>query len=224
MTVKMRGLLITFEGGEGSGKTTQIQLLKEWFEKNEKSFNLCFTREPGGTEGAELIRALLLNGSTGRWQPATEAMLMSAARHEHFVHVIQPALRRGDVVICDRFTDSTHVYQGFVNGINDELLDSLDQLSCQRLMPDLTLLLDIDVEDGLNRTIKRGSAERRFEAKGEAFHQKVRQGFLAQARQASNRVVKIDADRSIGEVAIDVNVAVKQLLATHGFETKVLNR
>jgi len=149
---------------------------------------------------------------------------MSAARHEHFVHVIQPALRRGDVVICDRFTDSTHVYQGFVNGINDELLDSLDQLSCQRLRPDLTLLLDIDVEDGLNRTIKRGSAERRFEAKGEAFHQKVRQGFLAQARQASNRIVKIDADRSIGEVAIDVTLAVKRLLATHGFETKVLNQ
>ena len=104
MTVKMRGLLITFEGGEGSGKTTQIQRLKSWIEENCKGFSLCLTREPGGTEDAEAIRGLLLNGLIQKWQPATEAMLVSASRHEHVVHVIQPALQRGNIVICDCFT------------------------------------------------------------------------------------------------------------------------
>ncbi len=109
----MRGLFITFEGGEGSGKTTQIQRLKRWIEKNCEEFSLCLTREPGGTEDAEAIRDLLLNGSIEKWQPATEAMLVSASRHEHVVHVIQPALQCGNIVICDRFIDSTHIYQGF---------------------------------------------------------------------------------------------------------------
>ena len=216
----MRGLLITFEGGEGSGKTTQIQYVKDWIESGSEAFGLCFTREPGGTEGAESIRALLLNGPTGKWQPPTEAMLMSAARHEHFVHVIQPALQRGDIVICDRFIDSTHIYQGFVNGITDELLDGLDQLSCNGLMPDLTLFLDIDSNDGLARTVKRGGAESRFEAKGKVFHQKVRQGFLGRAKKEPNRIIKIDAARSSGDVAIDVISTVKLLLTAHGFKIK----
>lgn len=220
----MRGLFITFEGGEGSGKTTQIQYLKSWIEKNIDTFELCLTREPGGTKGAETIRSLLLNGAASKWQPATEAMLMSAARHEHFVHLIQPALQRGDIVICDRFIDSTHIYQGFVNRISDELLDGLDQLSCKGLLPDLTLLLDLDSNDGLARTVERGGAERRFEAKGEAFHQAVRQGFLARAKKEPNRIVKINAARSAGDVAIDVIAAVKQLLVAHGFKIKALNQ
>ena len=137
----MSGLFITFEGGEGSGKTTQIQRLKAWMEENYTELPLCLTREPGGTEDAEVIRGLLLNGVTQKWQPASEAMLMSASRHEHVVHVIQPALRNGDIVICDRFADSTHVYQGFVGGVSGDVLDGLDNLSCNGLVPDLTLLL-----------------------------------------------------------------------------------
>jgi dTMP kinase len=179
----MRGLFITFEGGEGSGKTTQIQQLKSWIESKLNTVNLCLTREPGGTIEAESIRALLLNGVASKWQPATEAMMMSASRHEHVIHVIKPALSRGDIVICDRFTDSTHIYQGYVGGVDNALLDGLDQLSCQGLVPDLTVLLDMDSNAGLARTIERGNAESRFESKGAAFHQKVRQGFVERAEK-----------------------------------------
>ena len=215
----MRGLFITFEGGEGSGKTTQIQQLKNWIESNMDSVNLCLTREPGGTIEAETIRALLLNGAASKWQPATEAMMMSASRHEHVIHVIKPALARGDVVICDRFTDSTHVYQGYVGGVDNALLDGLDQLSCQGLVPDLTLLLDINSNVGLARTIQRGNAESRFESKGAAFHHKVRQGFVERAKKYPDRIAKIDAARPADAVTIDVIIAVRALLVAKGMIT-----
>ena len=214
--VEMRGLFITFEGGEGSGKTTQIQQLKEWIESSIGSVNLCMTREPGGTIEAESIRTLLLNGAASKWQPATEAMMMSASRHEHVIHVIEPALSRGDIVICDRFTDSTHVYQGYVGGVDNVLLDGLDQLSCQGLVPDLTLLLDIDSNAGLARTIQRGIAENRFESKGVTFHQKVRQGFVERAEKYPDRITKIDAAKPAGEVTMDVIAAVRALLVAKG--------
>ena len=201
----MGGLFITFE----------------WIEGNIESFDLCLTREPGGTHGAELIRALLVNGDAGRWQPATEALLISASRHEHFFTVIQPALDRGDIVICDRFTDSTHVYQGYVGGVNDELLEGLDQLSCKGLVPGLTLLLDIDSNEGLARTNRRGVSESRFETKGKVFHQRVRRGFIERAGQHSNRIVIIDAARPTNDVALDVITAVKLLLLENGFALKV---
>ena len=212
MTAVMRGLFITFEGGEGSGKTTQIQQLKNWIVSNLDSVSLCLTREPGGTIEAESIRALLLNGAASKWQPATEAMMMSASRHEHVMHVIKPALSRGDIVICDRFTDSTHVYQGYVGGVDDALLDGLDQLSCQGLIPDLTLLLDMESNAGLARTIQRGDVESRFESKGAAFHQKVRQGFVERAEKYPNRIAKIDAARPADAVTKDVIAAVRALL------------
>ncbi|MDA1150921.1 MAG: dTMP kinase [Proteobacteria bacterium] len=212
----MRGLFITFEGCEGSGKTTQIQQLKEWIESSIGSVNLCVTREPGGTIEAESIRTLLLNGAASKWQPATEAMMMSASRHEHVIHVIEPALSRGDIVICDRFTDSTHVYQGYVGGVDNVLLDGLDQLSCQGLVPDLTLLLDIDSNAGLVRTIQRGIAENRFESKGVTFHQKVRQGFVERAEKYPDRITKIDAAKPAGEVTMNVIAAVRALLVAKG--------
>ena len=220
----MCGLFVTFEGGEGSGKTTQIQRLKIWIEKNYAEFSLCITREPGGTADAEAIRGLLLNGLTQKWQPATEAMLVSASRHEHVFHVIMPALQQGNIVICDRFIDSTHTYQGFVGGISGEVLDQLDKLSCNGLVPDLTLLLDVDSNVGLARTVERGGSETRFEAKGEAFHQKVRQGFLTRARKDPNRIVTIDASRAADDVAKDVISAVKPLLVSHGFKVKALDQ
>ena len=213
---EMRGLFITFEGCEGSGKTTQIQQLKEWIESSIGSVNLCVTREPGGTIEAESIRTLLLNGAASKWQPATEAMMMSASRHEHVIHVIEPALSRGDIVICDRFTDSTHVYQGYVGGVDHVLLDGLDQLSCQGLVPDLTLLLDIDSNAGLVRTIQRGIAENRFESKGVTFHQKVRQGFVERAEKYPDRITKIDAAKPAGEVTMNVIAAVRALLVAKG--------
>jgi len=212
----MCGLFITFEGGEGSGKTTQIQHLKNWIEYNMDSANLCLTREPGGTIEAESIRELLLNGAANKWQPATEAMMMSASRHEHVIHVIKPALSRGDIVICDRFTDSTHVYQGYVGGVDNALLDGLDQLSCQGLVPDLTFLLDMDSNAGLARTIQRGNAESRFESKGAAFHENVRQGFVERAEKYPDRIAKIDAARPADAVTKDVIAAVRALLVAKG--------
>ena len=217
MMAQMHGLFITFEGGEGSGKTTQIKSLGDWIVDRLPSASLCLTREPGGTKEAESIRALLLNGAASKWQPATEAMMMSASRHEHVVHVIRPALENGDIVICDRFSDSTHVYQGYVGGVDQTLLDGLDRLSCQGLVPDLTLLLDMDSNVGLARTYQRGSAERRFEAKGAAFHQRVRQGFLQRAECYPGRIVKIDAARPAIDVTDDVIAAVRRLLAENGF-------
>ena len=216
MTAVKRGLFITFEGGEGSGKTTQIQQLKNWIESNMDWINLCLTREPGGTIEAESIRALLLNGTASKWQPATEAMMMSASRHEHVVHVIKPALARGDIVVCDRFTDSTHVYQGYVGGVDHALLDGLDQLSCQGLVPDLTLLLDMDSNAGLSRVIQRGNTESRFESQGAIFHQKVRQGFVERAEKYPDRITKIDAARPAGDVTLDVVAAVHDLLMAKG--------
>jgi len=212
----MCGLFITFEGGEGSGKTTQIQHLKNWIESNMDSANLCLTREPGGTIEAESIRELLLNGAANKWQPATEAMMMSASRHEHVIHVIKPALSRGDIVICDRFTDSTHVYQGYVGGVDNALLDGLDQLSCQGLVPDLTFFLDMDSNAGLARTIQRGNAESRFESKGAAFHENVRQGFVERAEKYPDRIAKIDAARPADAVTKDVIAAVRALLVAKG--------
>ncbi len=216
----MNGLFITFEGGEGSGKTTQIQFLKEWVKDNVELCGLCLTREPGGTEGAELIRALLLNGPAGRWQTSTEAMLMSASRREHVFNVVQPALDRGDIVICDRFTDSTHVYQGYVGGVSAEFLEGLDQLSCEGLVPDLTLLLDIDSKEGLARTVSRGVDESRFETKGEVFHERVRRGFIERASRHSNRIVIIEAARPTDDIALDVIDVVKPLLLANGFSLK----
>jgi dTMP kinase len=212
----MCGLFITFEGGEGSGKTTQIQQLKNWIESNLNTVNLCLTREPGGTIEAETIRELLLNGAASKWQPATEAMMMSASRHEHVIHVIKPALSRGDIVICDRFTDSTHVYQGYVGRVDNALLEGLDELSCQGLVPDLTLLLDMDSNAGLARTIQRGDAESRFESKGTAFHQKVRQGFVERAEKYPDRIAKIDAARPAEAVTKDVIAAVRALIVAKG--------
>ena len=216
MTAVMRGLFITFEGGEGSGKTTQIQQLKNWIGSNLNMVNLCLTREPGGTVEAESIRELLLNGAVSKWQPATEAMMMSASRHEHVIHVIKPALSRGYIVICDRFTDSTHVYQGYVGGVDNALLDGLDELSGQGLVPDLTLLLDMDSNAGLARTIQRGDAESRFESKGTAFHQKVRQGFVERAEKYPDRIAKIDAARPADAVTKDVIAAVRALIVAKG--------
>lgn len=212
----MGGLFITFEGGEGSGKSTQIQRLKKWIVHNYHALSLTVTREPGGTAGAEDIRNLLVNGAANKWQPATEALMMSASRHEHVKHVIGPALARGDVVLCDRFTDSTHIYQGYVGGVSASLLQALDTLSCAETMPDLTLLLDIDSDRGLARTTTRGTGENRFEAKGPAFHEQVRQGFIRRAAEYPARIIKLDANRPETEIADDIAQIVARLFIAKG--------
>jgi len=209
----MSGFFITFETGEGSGKTTQIQLLAQHLSRHLKASTPLLTREPGGTESAEIIRQLLVTGRADRWRAATEAMLMSASRHEHVVHVLRPALAANRVVICDRYSDSTRVYQGVVGGVPREDIEALNRLACEGLVPDLTILLDMDVEEGLRRAGARDTRESRFESKGSDFHHQVRQGFLELATQEANRFVVIDAARDVDSVATDIIEAVMPRLA-----------
>ena len=198
------GFFITFEGGEGSGKTTQIQRLAESLVQIISVGSLVITREPGGVPAAESIRDLLVNGDTEKWQPLTEAFLMSAARHEHVEQIIRPALMQNKLVISDRFTDSTIIYQGVVGGVISQHIDAMNKISCGDIAPDLTIILDMDSQTGLARAGSRGVGEDRFEAKGPAFHEKVRAGFIDLAHADPERCVIIDASRSADAIANDV--------------------
>ena len=198
------GFFITFEGGEGSGKTTQIQRLAESLVPVIPARSLVVTREPGGVPAAESIRDLLVNGDTEKWQPLTEAFLMSAARHEHVEQIIRPALMQNKLVISDRFTDSTIIYQGVVGGVVSQHIDAMNKISCGDIAPDLTIILDMDSQTGLARAGSRGVGEDRFEAKGPAFHEKVRAGFIDLANSDTERCVIIDASRSADAIADDV--------------------
>ena len=200
----MSGYFITFEGGEGSGKSTQIQLLLKRISSDLEGIEVVVTREPGGTESAESIRQLLVTGTAERWRPATEAMLMSASRHEHVINVLRPALSAGKLVVCDRYNDSTRVYQGVVGGVPREDIEALNRLACGDLVPDLTILLDMDVEEGLRRASGRAGDESRFESKGVEFHQRVRTAFLDLAGRYNERFVVVDAARGIDAVAADI--------------------
>ena len=210
----MSGYFITFEGGEGSGKSTQIQLLVDHISRALSGVAPVVTREPGGTDSAESIRQLLVTGKAERWRAATEAMLMSASRHEHVAHVLRPALAAGKLVICDRYNDSTRAYQGIVGGVPREDIEALNRLACGDLVPDLTILLDMDVAEGLRRASDRAGDESRFESKGLEFHQKVRTAFLDLAGRYPDRFVIIDAGRSVETVAADIVDIVMPRLAT----------
>ena len=193
----MTGLFVSLEGGEGSGKSTQVRRLADYLGNYFPQREIVCTREPGGTKQAEAIRNMLVNGAADKFLPATEALLMSAARAEHVAEVIQPALCRDAFVICDRYIDSTFVYQGFAHDIDVSSLEKVHQFACGGLMPDLTFLLDVPPELGLRRALGRSGSspdtESRFEGKGRAFHEKVREGFLELAQRFSTRFVVIDA-------------------------------
>ena len=217
----MVGYFITFEGGEGSGKTTQIEMLLQHVESEFPTLDTVVSREPGGTASAESIRKLLVTGAADKWRAATEAMLMSASRHEHVVHVLRPALEAGKLVLCDRYNDSTRIYQGVVGGVPSADIEALNDLACEGLVPDLTVLLDMDVATGLNRAVERSGHctpvdESRFENKGMDFHRDIRQAFLALAADHRERFVVIDAARNAVEVAEDVATLVMPRLRTAG--------
>ena len=217
----MGGYFVTFEGGDGCGKTTQIQILINHVKSEFPKLDIVVSREPGGTASAESIRKLLVTGAADKWCAATEAMLMSASRHEHVVHVLRPALEAGKLVLCDRYNDSTRIYQGVVGGVPSANIESLNDLACEGLVPDLTVLLDMDVETGLNRAVERSGQgtpgdESRFESKGMDFHRDVRQAFLTLAADNRERFVVIDATRDAVEVAKDVAGAVMPRLRTAG--------
>jgi dTMP kinase len=205
-----RGRFITVEGGEGGGKSTQIALLARALEAAGHAVTM--TREPGGAPGAEEIRKLIVEGAPERWDGLTEALLLSAARREHVVRTIEPALAAGRWVVCDRFADSTLAYQGYGRGIDRGALESLRAFAVGALAPDLTLILDLPVALGLERARARRGPEQRFEAMGEAFHERLRQGFLAIAAAEPQRCVVLDATGAIAEVHRTVIAAVNQRL------------
>jgi len=204
----MTGLFITLEGGEGSGKSTQAKLLSEHFAAQGRKCIL--TREPGGCPQADAIRALLLTGSVDKWHPVAETLLFQAARVEHAERVITPALERGETVLCDRFLDSTIVYQGIGKGLGADYIRELHRLTLGALAPSLTLLLDIDPAIGLKRARNRAGEETRFEHMDMAFHQRVREGFLALAKAEPERFAVIDASRGVEEVRQTVLEAIER--------------
>ncbi len=189
------GVFISFEGGEGSGKSTQIKLLANWI-AGIWSGKVTQTREPGGTHGAEMIRQLLVTGDSARWDSVTEALLMTASRRDNLMRIILPALEEGEAVLTDRFYDSTSVYQGMVGGASDALVHALNTLSLDHIKPDITILLDIDPELGLTRSARPENDELRFESKGMDFHQAVRAGYLTLAEKEPARFMVIDAGRN----------------------------
>jgi dTMP kinase len=202
----MTGHFITLEGGEGAGKSTQLKRLAAAL--TEKGLAVVTTREPGGSPGAEEIRALLVNGAPGRWDALTETLLVFAARADHIKHTIGPALLAGKWVISDRFTDSTYAYQGAGRGLARETIRRMDAVVLDDFAPDFTLMLDLDVETGLARAGKRGPAESRFENFGRDFHERLRQGFLDIARRFPERCRVIDAAQAEDAVAAAIWTAV----------------
>jgi dTMP kinase len=196
-----RGRLITFEGGEGAGKSTQIERLAAAL--RGAGIDPLVTREPGGTPGAEQIRTLLLEGAPDRWLPLTEVLLLLAARHDHVVRRIAPALTAGRWVVCDRFIDSTRVYQGIAGAVDQAVIDRLHRAVLGELRPDLTVILDLPAALGLGRR-REASGQHRYEQMTIAFHERVREGFLATARAEPERCTVIDASRGVETVASEV--------------------
>ncbi len=204
------GRLITFEGIDGSGKSTQAKLLAERLRAAGR--DVLLTREPGGSPGAEEIRALVLQGDPDRWSAETEILLFTAARRDHMERTILPALEAGTVVICDRFADSTRMYQGLSRGDLRDLVDRLHGLMIGR-EPDLTILIDMDPARGLARAKGRQTAEERFEDFGEDLQRRMRAGFIELAREFSDRFRIVDGDRPEGEIAAQIAVLAEEALA-----------
>lgn len=209
-----RGRFITFEGGEGAGKSTQLQRLAARLAADGRE--VVTTREPGGSPGAEAIRDLVLRGAADRWSPITETLLMYAARRDHIERVIRPALERGAWIVCDRFADSTRAYQGAAGGVDMDLISALEAQVLGDVRPDLTLVFDLPAEIGLERAHARAGAEMRFESKGMDFHRRLREAFRAIAEAEPSRCVLIDATATIEAVEAAVWSAVAARFAVHG--------
>ena len=206
----MAGVFISFEGGEGSGKSTQIALLANWLSQ-EWPGGITTTREPGGTKEAERIRDLLVKNDNN-WDSTTEALLMTAARRQNIAHVIKPALARGEAVLTDRFFDSTTVYQGCAGGVDEETIKLLNNRFLDGVYPDITILLDIEAEQGLERSVREDNSETRFEDLGLAYHKKVREGFLMLAKQEPERFIVIDANQNEMAIHEQIKAAITPLL------------
>ena len=195
-----KGLFISFEGGEGVGKSTQIELLKTSLTK--KNINVLSTREPGGTKEGELIRKFLVSGEISSWDSYSESLLFNALRREHINKIINPSLLKGDIVLCDRFIDSTIVYQGVGGVINQTLLLSLHKNFCYDLYPDITFFLSLDPKLGIDRTLSpNNKTENRFENMGLSYHQKIQDGFKALSDKNNKRFFEINAELSVEKIS-----------------------
>ena len=203
------GKFITIEGGEGAGKSTQVRLLCNALKCC--GLSVVSTREPGGSPGAEEIRSLLVTGDIDRWDPMTETLLYFAARRDHVVKSIQPALTRGDWVVCDRFADTTIAYQGYAQGLGRDVILLLYRTVVGELVPNLTVILDLPPTTGLARERER-KGEDRYERMEEIFHQRLRAGFLDIARREPERCVVIDARSDVESIHAEIVTAVRERL------------
>ncbi len=201
---------ITFEGIEGSGKTTQIRLLMDWL--RDRSDRVLLTREPGGTSIGEQIRAVLLNPINTEMTPEAEILLFSAARAQIVREIIRPRLKEGWIVICDRFADSTLAYQGYGHGLPLDDLLQITEFATGGLWPDLTIYLDLDVETGLRRKAATPEEWNRMEAQAIDFHKRVRRGYLQLAAQNPGRWLVLDATQSVAVIQAQIRARVRQLL------------
>jgi dTMP kinase len=201
--LKQRGRFITFEGMDGCGKTTQLRLFAQFL--REQGREVVETVEPGGTAIGQQIRRILLDPASVEIHARTELLLYFASRAQNVEQVIRPALAAGKVVLCDRFTDSTLVYQGCGRGLDTQIVRDLDRIACQGLKPDATVLIDIDLETSLHRARRRnervGPAESRIDEEGAAFHERVREGYLALVEAEPERIAVIDGRAGVQEVA-----------------------
>lgn len=206
-----KGMFITFEGGEGTGKTSQIKKINEYL--NDKGIDCILTREPGGINISEQIREVILNTKNTDMDYKTEALLYAAARRQHMVERVIPAINEGKVVLCDRFLDSSLVYQGYTRGLGIEEVLDLNQYVIEDYMPDLTIYLDIDPEKGLERISKnKGREVNRLDLEDIDFHNKVREGYKKLLSMYSDRIEEVDASASLEEVYKEIkNIIVKKL-------------
>ena len=211
-TNKNNGIFITFEGGEGSGKSTQIQKLKKNILGFISDVEIVISREPGGTEVAEQIREILVNGAADKLSVRTETLLMIAARAEHIDRVILPAIKRGAIVLCDRFKDSSIVYQGIANNIPNGEIDKIHAFALKTCEPDLTILIDVPAEIGIKRALDRNENNQRFERKGELFHKKIRDGYLKIASSQPDRIKIIDGSQTIEKISAEIFQLVSPIL------------
>jgi dTMP kinase len=212
-------LFITFEGGEGAGKSTQIRMLAATLRAS--GHEVVVTREPGGSPGAEAIRHVVLSGAAEPFGPQMEAVLFAAARADHIDRTIRPALERGAVVLSDRFVDSSRVYQGVTGGLERSFMETLERATVEDMMPDLTLILDIDPEEGMRRANARRGASKadRFEKEGLSLHRRRRKAFLEIAKAEPKRCKVIDASRPVEKIATEIANAVQAVIERKGLRT-----
>ena len=204
-----KGLFITFEGGEGTGKSTQAKILYDYFISN--NVNTILTREPGGCDEAEEIRNLLVEGSIDKWDGLTEALMHNAARREHIMRIIKPALLKNKIVICDRFTDSTMAYQGIGQGINKEFLTYIIKEVTENIIPNITFIFDMDIKNSLIRANKRDNNNNRYEKFDINFHKKVRNYFLS-LEKIDKRYIIINASNSIESIGKTILASVNKII------------